>query len=193
MCNPALAVMAVTAIASAATTVMGNNAQNKALEAQAAQANIKTQFDYDQLTNQATDVNDASAQEKLNRQLQTARQRGQVAVAQGDAGVGGNSSLMVMNNTIMQERMDMDVLEGNRAGQIRNINSTMAGEGIGAQGEYEATKAKTMGTGAQLMAAGMSGASGAASGYKMGTTLAKIGPGSSPIPKGAFNPRHRSI
>lgn len=177
MCDPVtIGAIAVSAAMSIGGTVMANSQQNKMIERGAENANKKTIFDYEQITNQSKDEQDASATEKLQRQLQTARQRGQIAVAQGDAGVGGNSSLMVMNNSIMQERADLDVLESNRSGRIRGINSTMQGIDIGATGEAANLEASAPGGMGSMLSYGAAGIQGGMSGYSMGKGLKKILP-----------------
>ena len=171
MCNPVM--MATTAL-SIVTQAVGVRGRNKAIRQGAINANEKARFDYSMLERQAKDVQDATAQESLQRQLQTARQRGQIAVAQGAAGVGGNSSLMVMNNAIMQERMDMDVIETNSEGRLRKIGDTMRSIHMGNVFTAQNARNAMPGASTQLLNLGMTGLSAGITGYRFGKSLKKI-------------------
>ncbi|MCK5614728.1 hypothetical protein KAR91_73380 [Candidatus Pacearchaeota archaeon] len=168
MCNPMLAVMAVTTVMSVAGSVAQTKQQNQMAEAQGEAANAAARFDYEQLAQQGMEANEAAAQDKLQRKLQTQRELGTIMVAQGEAGVGGKSALRVMGNAMMQGSYDVSVIEANRLSKARQ--TIASAEGVRAKAEGRINEARAMTSDGRLSAV-MAGVSGAASGYSMSSSL----------------------
>jgi hypothetical protein len=166
-----LAVMAVSTMMSVAGSVAKTRQQNKMAEAQANAARSAAMFDFSQLAQQGLETNEAAAQEKLQRQLQSQRELGTIMVAQGEAGVGGGSALRVMGNAMMQGSYDVSVIEANRSSKARQTIAAAEGVRAKAESRINEAKASTVSRGVGLTSAVMAGVSGAATGYSMGTSM----------------------
>ena len=154
------------------------DAANDMATATAENAHAAARFDYDQLSEQRREVDEVAAQDKFQRQLQTAREHGMVTVAAGEAGVGGTSVMKVMSNTIMQGRYDISVIEANRASKARQIVAQKFKVHAAAKGATNIAEAQTVGTGQQIVNIGIAGAQG----YMMGKSLGKSLFGGSTMP-----------
>jgi hypothetical protein len=163
--------MAMTSLMSVVGSITQSKQQNKMAEAQANAARSAAMFDFSQLTQQGLETDEAAAQQKLQRQLQTQRELGTIITAQGEAGVGGKSSLRVMGSAIMQGSYDVAVIEANRASKARQTIATAEGVRAKAEGRINQAKASTVSRGAGITSAFMAGVSGAAKGYSMGTSM----------------------
>ena len=171
MCAPALAMMVVSTVMAVGSSVMATNATNKQAEAEGVAANKAASYDYQKLADQRGEVDEASAAEKLQRQLQTKREHGRIAVAAGEAGVGGSSAMRVMNNAIMQGSSDMSVLEANRASKARQINSEVDSVHATNEGRVNIAESKSISSGAGAMSALFAGVKGGAEGYSAGKSM----------------------
>jgi len=172
MCNP-VALGAVMGGLQMVSSMMATNAQNEQAEAQAEAANKAASYDYQQLAAQKMEEDEQSAQEKLQRQLQTAREHSRISVAMGEAGVTGTSGLRILNNTLMQGSYDIGVIEANRASKARQIMSQV--DAVHAQnvGRVNQAEANTVSSAMGFLNAGLAGVSGAAEGYTMGESFFK--------------------
>ena len=170
MCNPMI-MMAGMAALQMGQSVISTNAQNEQAEASAAAANRAASYDYQQLAEQKGEVDQQAAQEKLQRQLQTAREHGRIAVAQGEAGVGGNSSLRVLNNALMQGSFDIGVIEANRGSKTRQIMAEVDSVHAKNVSRVNQAESNTVSSGMGFLNAGLAGVSGAATGYTMGQSM----------------------
>lgn len=167
MCNPAVIPIAM-AVMSAAATAYGQSQQNKATKAQAEAATEAGQLDVQQLKTQMEQTNDAATREKLQRQLQTARERATIRVSQGEAGVaGGQSSIRVLNNSIMQGSMDVSTIEANRANSVDQSKAGVLATDAKTRGRINTANAgRSSGLMSGLLIGG-SGVQGAMSGMEM--------------------------
>jgi len=154
-------------------SLMATNAQNKAAQAQTESANLAASYDYQQLTEERHEADEQAAQEKFQRQLQTQREHGRLMVATGEAGVGGNSTLRVLNNAILQGSYDESVIEANRLSKARQVRAKKDSVHATAQSRVNAAKASTISPMMGAMKAGLAGAKGGAQGYMMGKSLFK--------------------
>ena len=170
MCNPVF-LAAGMSIMQVGQTMMGINSQNEMAEAEGEAANMAASYDYQKLAEQKGEVDEQAAQEKLQRQLQTAREHGRISVAQGEAGVGGNSSLRVLNNTLMQGSYDTGIIEANRGSKVGQIMSEVDSVHAKNVGRVNIAKSKTTSSGMAMLQIGMAGVGGAAEGYSMGKSL----------------------
>lgn len=170
MCDP-MTMMVVMGVMATAQSMIATNAQNQLAEEEGKATVSAATYDYQQLAEQRSEVDEKAAQEKLQRQLQTAREHGRIAVAVGEAGVGGTSTMRVMNNAFMQGSYDVSVIEANRMSKARQITSEMGAVQAKAKGRINIAKSKSVSRGAGLFQAGMAGISGGASGYMMGKSF----------------------
>jgi len=170
MCSPT-AFMVISTIAAMAQSYMATKAQNKQAEAQAEAANKAASYDYQTLAEQRGEVDEQAAADKLQRQLQTRREHGRITVAMGEAGVGGNSAMRVMNNAIIQGSYDTSIIEANRAAKARQINREMGSVHARAEGRVNIAKSQTISPGMGALRLGFAGISGGASGYTMGKSM----------------------
>ena len=168
MCEPTTIAITMM-LMSAYGTMQAGKAQNDMAEATAENAHAAARFDYDQLTAQRGEVDEVAAQEKFQRQLQTAREHGTVTVAAGEAGVGGTSVMKVMNNVVMQGAYDISVIEANRASKARQIVAQKFKVHAAAKGATNIAEAQVVSTGQQVVNIGIAGAQG----YMMGKSLGK--------------------
>lgn len=171
MCEPTTIMMIGMAVMAAYTAYTTNESTNKQMEAQAVSANTAASYDYQGLTEQRGQVDEKSAQEKLQRQLQTQREYATVQVAAGEGGVGGNSVLRVMNNAMMQGSYDTSVIEANRMAKAGQINADMMSVHAGNAGRVNEAEAGTISPTMGAINVGMAGVSGASQGYSMGKSF----------------------
>jgi hypothetical protein len=170
MCNP-IVFAAAMATMSVVQSIMQTNAQNELAESQVEAANKAASFDYQQLALEKSEEDEAAMHDKLQRQLQTAREHSRVMVAQGEAGVSGNSTLRVLNNVLMQGSYDTGVIEANRASKARQIQAQVESVHSTNVGRVNQAEASTVSPGMGLFQAGMAGISGGTSGYSLGSSF----------------------
>lgn len=175
MCNP-MAFAIVSMAMSAASTVITTNRQNKMAENQGEAAVENTKSAYGQLLDKQLQTDEAATHDKLQRQLQGARERGRILVAQGQAGVGGNSSLRVLNNAMLQESYDQGVIEANQEGATGQIRNEMYGAYTAGKSGVNMADASAYSQGTQYAMIGMNSAEGFASGYQTGQSFSKVKP-----------------
>lgn len=174
MCHPAAWPVAM-AIMSAATTAVTIRQQNKVADAQAEAAEKAAQLDNQQLADQAIEINEQAAQEKLQRQLQTARERGRIMAIQGEAGVQGISPLAVLNASLTQEAMDLDVIEGNRKSGVNQTRAQAESVRADAQGRVNTAYAGKVSGATGAMQIGSSAVSGYLQGSRFSSSVKKMG------------------
>jgi hypothetical protein len=110
MCTPAAIPLALTAISTAYSVYQGNQqAQAGVAAAEAAAA-----ADRDLLGKQASQINASASMDKLERQRQGMREQAKIRTAAGEAGALGNSTLRMLNNSMLQEGHDTGIVESNR-------------------------------------------------------------------------------
>jgi len=171
MCSPAIAFMAIGAIGPMVQSFTATQAQNEQAEAEAQAANKAASYDYQTLAEQRGEIDEQAAADKLQRQLQTQREHGRIAVAMGEAGVGGNSAMRVMNNAIMQGTYDTSIIEANRASKARQINREIGAVHARAEGRVNIAKSKTISPAMGALQLGFAGISGGAAGYSFGSSF----------------------
>ena len=171
MCSPTLAMMAVMTVGSMVQSYTATTAQNKQAEAEGEAASKAASYDYQTLAEERGEVDEQAAADKLLRQLQTQREHGRIAVAMGEAGVGGKSAMRVMHNTLMQGSYDTSIIEANRASKARQINREIGAVHARAEGRINVSKSQTISPGMGAMQLGLAAISGGASGYTMGKSL----------------------
>jgi len=170
MCSPTLMMVGMAAM-SMAQSAIATNAQNDQAEAEGEAANRAASYDYQQLAAEKSELDEQAAHEKLKRQLQTRREHGRLAVAQGEAGVGGNSTMRILNNSMMQGSFDVGVIEANRASKARQITAGVDSTHARNQGRINMAEASSVSQGAGILNMGMAGVSGGAEGYMMGKSM----------------------
>jgi hypothetical protein len=158
-------VAAVIAAISSAYTV---HRTNKTAQKQINAANDAAKLDMVLLQDQTRELNDQAARDKLQRQLQTERERGKIRATQSAAGIEGVSALGILNNALMQETMDVGVLEANRSSGVSQYNAASAKVSANAQSRFNEAMSNSYDTlGASLMIGG-NAANAGASGYRFG-------------------------
>jgi hypothetical protein len=146
---------------------------NENMERQAEEASKAEGLDMSRLAARSEEENDAAAQEKLQRELQTQRERGRIRVAQGESGVSGSTTLRVLDTSLRQGAMDVSVMEANRLSKQDQMNFDKMGVGNKADSRRAAAQAGFVSPGLAALQIGGAGASGYASGVGMisgGTT-----------------------
>lgn len=169
MCHPAYYV--VMALVSAYQAKTQSDATNDMAVATAENANAAAKFNYDQLSIQRDEVDEVAAQNKLQRQLQTQREHGTLAVASGEAGVGGTSVMKVMSNAVMQGSYDISVIEANRMSKARQIVAKKFSTHAAAKGAVNVAEGQIVSPTSQAVNVGVAGAQGYMTAYSMGQTF----------------------
>jgi hypothetical protein len=106
--------MALTAISTAYTMYQGNQqAQAGVAAAEAAAA-----ADRDLLSKQAGQINASASVDKLERARQAQREQAKIRTAAGESGALGNSTLRMLNNSMLQQGHDTGIIESNRQNAI---------------------------------------------------------------------------
>ena len=170
MCNP-MALMIGMAMVSAVQQNEANRATNKAASAEGASANLAASYNYQQLKQEGQEDSEEAAQKKFQRQIQTERELGTIMVAAGEGGVGGNSVLRLMNNTMLQGTYDSSVIEANRESKAKQLQAEADGVYANAKGRVNVARAKSISPSMGAMNTGMSAIQGGAQGYSMGKSL----------------------
>ncbi|MFC1524616.1 hypothetical protein ACFL6N_07490 [Thermodesulfobacteriota bacterium] len=163
MCNPALAVAAISMVG----TGVQIHQNNQAAEDSAENAHDALMADYDLLDLQQDQINDAAAQDKLERERQGMRDQAKIRVANSEAGTLGNSALMEMHNSMFQTSYDQMIMERNRDGAIKQAQ---AGKGK-ANVTYEGRKSQAKSRMTSSALAGLKIASSGTDGYARGQNL----------------------
>lgn len=166
MCEPTTIALVMMAMSAYGAKVAGDQANDMA-EATVDNAHAAASFNYDQLAAQREEVDEVAAQDKFQRQLQTAREHGTITVAAGEAGVGGTSVMKVMNNATMQGGYDISVIEANRASKARQITAKKFSVHAAAKGAVNVAEAQVQAPLTQAVNVGVAGAEG----YMAGKTL----------------------
>jgi hypothetical protein len=166
MCYPIIIPIAMAAV-SAAASAYGVVQQNKAMKLQAEEASKAEGLDLSRLTARSEEESDAAAQEKLQRELQTQRERGRIRVAQGEAGVTGPTTLRVLSSSLRQGAMDVSVIEANRLAKIEQLQYDRMGVSAKAESRRAGAQAGFVSPG--LAALQITGS--AAEGYAAGSSL----------------------
>ena len=163
-----IAMMAVMAATAAATTTVSVEQANKQADATTDSANKAAAADYVQQTTQQDQVNQAAAQEKLQRTQAAMADRARLRVSAGESGIGGLSAAKDIGETYMNQGMDASILETNRANKIRQIQLEKDSTFANNQGrDNVAAAGKSSGWSAGLQI-GSSALGGASSGYTLG-------------------------
>lgn len=170
MCNP-IALAAGGLIMSAGTTAMQIKSNNDYAEALAEQADKAAALDYGLLAGQQQDIADQTAHEKLQRQLQTMREQGRIAVAQGEAGVAGNSALAELANATFQGAYDTSIIESNSRTKIADNIASQRKVASNLESRYLSARSYQTDPGTSALMIASSGASGATSGYTLGKAV----------------------
>lgn len=171
MCEPATIMgLGMMALSAYGAKVQGDAANDMA-EATIENAHAAARYDYDQLSEQRREVDEKAAQDKFQRQLQTEREHGTIAVAAGEAGVGGTSVMKVMNNATMQGGYDTSVIEANRASKARQIVAKKFSVHAAAKGATNVARSQIQSVPTQALNIGVAGVSGYMAGSSLGTSL----------------------
>ncbi len=170
MCYPIVIPIAMALMSAYSAKVQGDTA-NEVAEQTAIASNIAAQQNYQQLDAQREEVDEAAAQDKLQRQLQTKREHGTITVAAGEAGVGGNSVMKVMGNAFLQGSYDVAVIEANRVSKARQITAKKISVHASNKGAINVAEAQTQSTGAQITNIGIAGVQGYMSGKALSGSL----------------------
>ncbi len=169
MCEPTTIAIGLALMSAYAAQQQGKMTNDMAV-ATAENANAAASFNYDQLSAQRGEVDEKAAQDKLQRQLQTAREHGTIAVAAGEAGVGGNSVMKVMNNVRMQGQYDISVIEANRTSKARQIVAKKFSVHAAAKGVVNVAKTTMESPLTQTVNIGVAGVQGYMVGKELGTS-----------------------
>lgn len=170
MCEPTTIAMGMMLMSAYSAKVAGDQANDMA-QVTAENAHAAASFNYDQLSAQRTEVDEVAAQNKFQRKLQTAREHGTIAVASGEAGVGGASVMKVMNSATMQGRYDISVIEANRTSKARQIVAKKFSVHAAAKGATSVAQAQIQSPVTQAINIGVAGAQGYMTGKALGTSL----------------------
>ena len=168
MCNPAIAVAVISAVATAASTAMSISAQNDQAEASADAAKNAASADYMQQTEQQSQVDQQSAIEKSERARQAMIERASLRAAQGESGLAGISQNREMNQVDFNQSYDASIMEANRANKIRQIETEKNSTYTNAQGRVNMANSSMVSNAMAGLQIGMSGTSGALQGYTYG-------------------------
>lgn len=170
MCYAAIP-MLIMAIGSMATSVMANQKQNEVAESQAEASNKATGFEYATAAMQQGEIDEKRSHEMFQRRLQTERERAMLKVAQGEAGVGGNSSVVALNNVLLQGKMDERRIQVGGASEIGAVRNKMFGADLTNQGRIMNATLEAGDPMNNMITAGLNAAGAGASGYSMGTSM----------------------
>lgn len=119
MCYVAAAVAAMAA-ASAYGTIQSNKAANRQATAEIENANNAQIADHNALVEQAQQIADKGADEKLARQREALRERARMRVESG--GLAGNSMDTLLNKSVLNEEYDKGTIDKNVvAGLSQNL------------------------------------------------------------------------
>ena len=127
--------------------------------------------DYAVLDARVRQLDDKATQDAMERQRQALRDRSRIMVAAGEAGVGGNSLLRDIHNTMVQADYDRGIIQANR--EVGVADTVMAKRGVYAehQGRYNAAKSMAYNPFTSALKIGASTVQGGLAGYNMGGRL----------------------
>jgi hypothetical protein len=108
---------------------------------------------------QQEQVNEQASQQMSQRAVDTLRQRGHLAAAFADSGVGGNSQARAFNSVSSDETTDMATIEANRSTEIANGETQKRNSSTQASQQIQALKMPS------LLGAGLRIASGTINAY----------------------------
>lgn len=157
MCNPALAVAAVSVATSAASAWQQKEAADDQLDAQNAAAKLTIQQN-----------NKKAALDKLANQQANQKKKAAAQVGAADAGVGGNSTLRQYATLEIQGQHDEGIIESTRKG----ANASVEAQGAANVASYASQMAAAQGS---LYAGLANAASAGINAYASDTTSADTG------------------
>lgn len=165
------AVMALMAIASAASTAMSISAQNQQADAQADAATKAAAADYTQQVTQQEQIDAQAAQEKLQRAQAAMVERARLRVSSGEAGIGGLSPAKDIAESFMKEGMDLSTIETNRLNKVKQVEAEKNSTYATAQGRINTANAGKSSGWTSGLQIGLSGLQGGAQGYTLGKAI----------------------
>lgn len=169
MCPPVVAaVMAVSAMASAALSIKSQNDQAKA---QVDAANKAADADYAALEVQQTEIQDAAAVERMRRIRQGLLERAVMRVNAGEAGLSGVTPTVQQQTSLLDESLDLSHIEQNKTSRLlqnsRGINAVRATN----EGRLTDARSRMTSRASAALQIGISGTQGGVQGYSAGTTM----------------------
>ena len=170
MCYVAAAA-AVMAAAAAYGTIESNKAANRQASAEMENANNAQIAEHNALAEQASQIADKGADERLARQREALRERARMRVESG--GLAGNSVDVMFNKSLLNEEFDKGTIDKNViAGLSQNLRE---GERVNtlAKNRYRSAKAQWVSGSKGASSMLISALSGGMQGYSMGQSLFK--------------------
>ena len=177
MCNPA-AFMVATMVISAVSTGVSMYQQNQAQKSQMKAAKKESQYieeaevvQIEALDAQIEEVTDKGELEKLERARQAMRERAKIMVAASESGALGNSVLQQLSASFVQEGEDKGIIDYNTRADVDQVERQKRATEINSERQKAnafASVQQPISGFMQGLNIGLSGASGAMSGYAMG-------------------------
>lgn len=166
MCNP-LAIGLTMGVMSAANSALEINNANQAASAGTEAANKAALYDYQLSDIQQQQQNEKTTLEKMERMRQAQREESKIRVAAGESGVGGNSPLRQLADSILQNYYDLGILDASQSNtELQNIAQKKSIEAE-AQSRINQYKAQYTNPLMSALKIGMSGVSG----YGLGRSM----------------------
>lgn len=153
MCDP----VSITTLAiSAVSSVAAYSGQRQ--QARAQEAGIRANYRERDAAMQAQqfEQNQQATQQMSQRAVEALRQRGRLAAALADSGLGGSSQSRLFGDIDMQEATDLATLEANRASAIAQGERQRRANTSGTNAELASIRQPSLlGTGLQIAGAGL--------------------------------------
>lgn len=134
-------------------------------------ANQAAAADYAVLNSRAQQLDARATQDAMERQRQALRDRSRIAVASGEAGVGGQTVLRDIYNTMVQADYDRGIIQANKEAGMLDILSQQRAVAAVNKGRINEAKSTSYNPFTAVLKIGGDTASGALAGYSAGNTL----------------------
>lgn len=167
MCDPASAMLVMSAV----TAGISIQNQNAAANAEAQAAESAAVADYQQLHEQSLQIGMKGTLENVARSRQALRERSRLKVAMGEAGVQGNSPLREIANSLLQESFDKGINKTNYTNALAQTNAQSQAVYANELSRINSADSKRIGALQSILMIGSSAMSGYASGAAMSDSI----------------------
>lgn len=187
MCNPALAMMAISMAGSAMSAVQ----QSRAAEAQMQATVDAYKLDQEALQAQMDEENDAVRLQQFERMRQAMKEQSALAVALGEANMTGNTPFMELSDVLAQADYDISIMESNREKAMSQGGRSQQKVFADAKGRINTAQAQ----GGNLLTNGLAIVGAGVKGYTTGAALGEqlSGLGSAPTTSMNQTPNYAKI
>jgi len=168
MCNPALAVMAITTIASVATGVTSYVQSENVADAEKKAAEGAAASDYQQATLQQDQINAAAGQDMTERLRQSLKERAAIRVSAGEAGLTTGREELASYQSASK---DVAIMEANRSSGVEQTQVEKQAIFANAQGRINTAQSRVPSPFMAGLQISTSAAAAGAQGYAAGKGL----------------------